>query len=158
MCTVAIRCDSSGPCHELSRNLEWACGEAIEQQVWECPFDGKSVNPRAGRRNCPDVSFTSILRNHIARHKHRKNVGNCLTPDAAFEPERGGSPVIPFPCRGRDGQICEYFFNSLSGAQGWRRDEAELEADECEFNRPEWWNDALPPKQTRQRARRRRHK
>ena len=151
MCTVAIRCDSSGPCHELSRNLEWACVEAIEQQVWECPLDGKSVNPRAGRRNCPDVSFTSILRNHIAAVDAAAADGSTALKEA----NRCGHLNIK---RYLVEQICKYFFNSLSGAQGWRRDEAELEADECEFNRPEWWNDALPPKHTRQRAHRRRHK
>jgi len=118
------------PCRELARNFEWAFGETIERQVWTCPLDGKCVNPCAGRRNCPDVTFLSILRNHIGGHKHRKSVGHGLTLDASQEAERGGSPVFEFQFPGRGMQNWTYYFNSLTGAQGWHRHEAEWEPEE----------------------------
>jgi hypothetical protein len=44
-----------GPCKECAKNLELAFGDALEEQVWVCPLDGKCVNPRVGRRNCPEA-------------------------------------------------------------------------------------------------------
>jgi len=55
LCDKRWRHFMHGPCKECAKNLELAFGDALEEQVWVCPLDGKCVNPRVGRRNCPEA-------------------------------------------------------------------------------------------------------
>ena len=76
---------------------------------WERPPDGRKVDPRCAIRSCLDATLCSTLASHLAGSDHPKKVNACL-PNAEYE-------ILETPVGAH-----KYFFNSLTGAQGWGRE------------------------------------
>jgi len=109
----------AGPSSKLAAVLEFedfpVCNqEFLPKKRWTCPLcPAKSdINEEGGRSHCPSVTFGGILQSHIRGFPHRQSV--------YWAQHQGVDMVQEFPL----GSCSSYFFNWLSGEQGFRREDA----------------------------------
>merc|ERR1712060_588397 len=104
-------------------------GKELQMLPWSCPMGCKKVVKPSSK-----APFTSILTEHMKGKMHRKKVGQHFCLDGRTTHELAGIRTLQFTMKG-----WTYYFNPISGAQGWHAKDAELEPREVEFLRPEWW-------------------